>query len=81
MKDNNAAPIFAGAPPLAEGILTQRVILSLLDKEHPPYAKWLPPIPQMYVYDAATLSGEIVTSDGEIKNLKELEIAWSFYNQ
>ncbi len=81
MKDNNAAPIFAGAPPLAEGILTQRVILSLLGKEHPPYAKWLPPIPQMYIYDAATLSGEIVTSDGEIKNLKELEIAWSVYNQ
>ena len=57
MKKNDAVPIFAGTPPLAEGLLSQRVILCLLNQEHPPYSKWLPPIPQMYVYDAATLSG------------------------
>lgn len=80
-KENNAIPIFSGAPPLAEGILTQRVILSLLDKEYPPYAKWLPPIPQMYIYDAATLEGEIVLSDGKFKNEKSLEITWENFDE
>lgn len=76
IKNKKAVPIFAGTPPLAEGILIQRVILNLLDKEYPPYAKWLPPIPQMYVYDAATLSGEVVTSDGTFKNKEELNVIW-----
>ena len=82
MKDNNGAvPIFAGAPPLAEGILVPRTILGLLDKEYSPYAKWLPPVPQMYVYDAATLSGEIITSDGKnFKNTDELDIIWNKYD-
>jgi molybdopterin/thiamine biosynthesis adenylyltransferase len=79
--NNKAVPIFAGAPPLAEGILTQRVILSLLDKEYAPYAKWLPPIPQMYIYDAATMTGEIVTSDGEFKNKQDLAITWNAYEK
>ncbi len=81
MKENDAVPIFAGTPPLAEGLLTQRTILCLLNQEHPPYAQWLPPIPQMYVYDAATFVGEMVTSDGKIKNLEELEITWNAYNR
>lgn len=81
IEQTKAVPIFTGAPPLAEGILTQRVILSLINKEFPPYGKWLPPIPQMYIFDAGTLSGEIVTSDGNFKNKKELEILWSNYDK
>ena len=81
ISENNAVPIFAGAPPLAEGILSQRVILSLLNKEFPPYAKWLPPIPQMYFYDAATFEGEFVTSNGKFVNEKELEIIWKAYDE
>ncbi|MDG2916227.1 ThiF family adenylyltransferase [Bisgaard Taxon 10/6] len=79
MLEKDTVPIFAGTPPLAEGILIQRVILALIDKEYPPYAKWLPPIPQMYVYDAATLTGEIVTADGNYKNREELKIMWQHY--
>ncbi|MBF0786035.1 thiamine biosynthesis protein ThiF [Muribacter muris] len=75
-----AVPIFTGAPPLAEGILIQRVILSLIDKEFPPYGKWLPPIPQMYIFEAGNLNGELVTSDGTFKNKKELEIIWGENN-
>ena len=81
MKDNNAAPIFAGAPPLAEGILTQRVILSLLDREYPPFAKVLEPIPQMYIYNAATFEGEFVISDGEFKNRELLDMKWQAFDQ
>ncbi|MGK2740361.1 ThiF family adenylyltransferase [Tepidicaulis sp. LMO-SS28] len=73
---NDAVPIFAGAPPLAEGILTQRVALSLINKEYPPYAEWLPPIPQMYCYDAATFHGQLVTSDGRFKNEGTLAVTW-----
>lgn len=80
LKTNNAVPIFAGSPPLAEGILVQRTILGLIDKEYPPYAKWLAPIPQMYVYDAATLTGEIVTSDGHFKNTRELDVTWKAFD-
>ena len=74
---HGAVPIFAGTPPLAEGILTQRVALELIEKEHPPYAEWLPPIPQMYCYDAATLQGQFVTSDGTFKNAASLEVTWN----
>ncbi len=74
---NMAVPIFAGAPPLAEGLLTQRVALILIGREHPPYAEWLPPIPQMYCYDAATLQGQFVTSDGSFKNIESLERTWT----
>lgn len=81
MQDNNGAvPIFAGAPPLAEGILVPRTILGLLGKEYSPYAKWLPPIPQMYAYDAATLTGEIITSDGNFKNTDEQKIIWDKFD-
>lgn len=79
IEETKAVPIFTGAPPLAEGILIQRVILSLINKEYPPYGKWLPPIPQMYIFDAGTLNGEIVTSDGNFKNKEELEILWKSY--
>lgn len=81
IKTNQAVPIFTGAPPLAEGILIQRVILSLIGKEHQPYGKWLPPIPQMYIYNANTLSGEFVTSDGSFKNKEELQVTWSNYDK
>lgn len=77
---NNAVPIFAGAPPLAEGILTQRVALSLIDKEYPPYGEWLPPIPQMYCYDAAMLRGQMVTSDGMFKNDGSLRMTWDSFH-
>lgn len=80
LKDNNAVPIFAGAPPLAEGLLVQRTILGLIDREYPPYAKWLAPIPQMYAYDAASLSGEMITSDGSFKNTQELEVTWKAFD-
>lgn len=80
IKQNDTVPIFAGTPPLAEGILIQRIALCLLDQEYPPYAKWLPPVPQMYVYDAATLSGEMVTSAGKILNLEELEVTWDNFD-
>ncbi len=80
MNDNGAVPIFAGAPPLAEGLLVPRTILGLLDKEYPPYAKTLPPVPQMYVYDSATLEGEVITSDGEFKNLEELDLVWNKFD-
>lgn len=79
-ENNGSVPIFAGAPPLAEGILVPRTILGLLDKEYPPFAKWLPPIPQMYYYDAATLNGEIVTSDGTFKNTAELDVTWKNFD-
>lgn len=77
IKENDALPIFAGAPPLAEGFLTQRVILCLLDIEYPPYAKTLPPIPNIYIYDAATLSGDFYLSNGEIHNQNEIKKMWS----
>ena len=77
--ETDALPIFAGAPPLAEGFLTQRVILCLLDKEYQPYAKTLPPIPYIYIYDAATLSGDIYLSDGSLKNSGEIEKMWQPY--
>jgi molybdopterin/thiamine biosynthesis adenylyltransferase len=73
---NKAVPIFAGGPPLAEGLLAQRCALILINKEHPPYAEWLPPIPQMYCYDAATLQGQFVTSDGTFKNAGSLQMMW-----
>lgn len=79
-ENEGSVPIFAGAPPLAEGILVPRTILGLLDIEYPPYAKWLPPVPQMYYYDAATLDGGLVTSDGEFKNADELEITWENFH-
>lgn len=41
--------------------------------EHPPYAKTLPPIPSIYIYDAAQLQGDIYFSDGEIKNQMEID--------
>lgn len=81
MNDNGAVPIFAGAPPLAEGILVPRTILGLIGKEYPPYAKALPPVPQMYVYDAATLEGEVITSDGTFKNLRELDLMWNKFDK
>ncbi len=64
MARNNAAPIFAGAPPLAEGILSQRAALVLADLEKAPFCAPLPPIPAMYCYDAATFEGVWVTADG-----------------
>ncbi|EGQ7035744.1 thiamine biosynthesis protein ThiF [Salmonella enterica] len=73
IKETDALPIFAGSPPVAEGLLTQRVILCLLDKEYPPYATTLPPIPSIYIYDAAQLSGAIYYSDGNIKNQMEID--------
>lgn len=76
IKENDTLPIFAGAPPLAEGFLTQRTILCLLDKEYLPYATPLPPIPSMYIYDAATLSGDFYLSDGEIHNKNETDEIW-----
>ena len=80
IKENDALPIFAGAPPLAEGFLTQRVILCLLDKEYPPYAQTLPPIPYIYIYDAATLSGDFYLSNGDLHNQNEIEKMWSSYD-
>lgn len=73
IKKTDALPIFAGSPPVAEGLLTQRAILCLLNMEHPPYAKTLPPIPSIYIYDAAQLQGDIYFSDGEIKNQMEID--------
>lgn len=64
MAQYNAAPIFAGAPPLAEGILSQRAALVLAGLERPPFCAPLPPIPAMYCYDAATFEGVWVTADG-----------------
>ncbi len=72
IKEKDFLPIFAGSPPLAEGFLTQRVILCLLDKEFPPYAKKLPPIPHIYIYDAATLSGGIYLSDGVLHDYNKI---------
>lgn len=80
IKENDALPIFAGAPPLAEGFLTQRVILCLLDKEYPPYAKPLPPIPSIYIYDAATLSGDFYESNGNLHNQDEIEKMWASHD-
>ena len=80
IKENDTLPIFAGAPPLAEGFLTQRVILCLLDKEVSPYATKLPPIPSIYIYDAATLSGGVYLSDGSLHNEKEIEEMWKNYD-
>ena len=77
IKENDALPIFAGAPPLAEGFLTQRVVLSLTGLDRAPYASTLPPIPQMYIYDAATLHGDIYTSNGDIANSGEIQRLWS----
>lgn len=78
--ENNYLPIFAGAPPLAEGFLTQRVILALIDREFPPYAQSLPPIPSMYIYDAATLSGGIYLSNGTIHNEQDIKKTWQEYD-
>lgn len=72
IKENDTLPIFAGSPPVAEGLLTQRAILCLINKEHEPYAKHLPPIPSIYIYDAAQMKGDIYISDGEIKNQSEI---------
>ncbi|MBF0785347.1 hypothetical protein E4T80_07725 [Muribacter muris] len=72
IKKNDSLPIFAGSPPVAEGLLTQRAILCLIDKEYPPYATTLPPIPSIYIYDAAQLQGDIYLSDGDIKNQIEI---------
>lgn len=80
IEEKDFLPIFAGAPPLAEGFLTQRVILCLLDKEFPPYAETLPPIPNIYIYDAATLSGGNYLSNGTLHNKKDIEIAWNSYD-
>jgi molybdopterin/thiamine biosynthesis adenylyltransferase len=80
VKENDALPIFAGAPPLAEGFLTQRAILCLLDKEYPPYAQVLPPIPYIYIYDAATLSGDFYLSNGTLHNQEEVEKMWNKYD-
>lgn len=74
IKEKDFLPIFAGSPPLAEGFLTQRVILCLLDKERPPYAVKLPPIPSIYIYDAATLSGGIYHSDGKLHDKNKVKI-------
>jgi len=77
MKENGGAvPIFTGAPPLAEGILTQRAALSLTGLEKPPYATWLPPVPAMYCYDALTFEGELLKADGTCSNDKSLEVLW-----
>lgn len=80
IKETDSLPIFAGAPPLAEGFLSQRVVLCLLDKEFPPYACTLPPIPYIHIYDAATLSGDIYLSDGHLKNSEELKRKWEMYD-
>jgi molybdopterin/thiamine biosynthesis adenylyltransferase len=80
-ENNGAVPIFAGAPPLAEGMLVSRTILGLLEREYEPYAKWLPPIPQMYYYDPATLIGEFITSDGTFKNDLSLERTWKMFDK
>jgi molybdopterin/thiamine biosynthesis adenylyltransferase len=73
IKKTDALPIFAGSPPVAEGLLTQRAILCLLNIEYPPYAETLPPIPSIYIYDAAQLQGGIYFSDGNIKNQMEID--------
>lgn len=80
IKETDSLPIFAGAPPLAEGFLTQRTVLCLLDKEFPPYAQKLPPIPHIYIYDAATLSGDFYISDGKLKNIDEINQKWKIYD-
>lgn len=80
IKETDSLPIFAGAPPLAEGFLSQRVILCLLDKEYPPYARTLPPIPYIHIYDAATLTGDIYLSDGYLKNTEDLKQSWEAYD-
>lgn len=80
IKETDSLPIFAGAPPLAEGFLSQRVVLCLLNKEFPPYAETLPPIPYIHIYDAATLSGGIYLSDGQLKNSDELNKKWENYD-
>ncbi|HEU5323294.1 MAG TPA: ThiF family adenylyltransferase [Methylomirabilota bacterium] len=80
MARNKAAPIFTGAPPLAEGLLIQRIALVLMDLERPPYATPLPPIPHMYCYDAATLEGHMVVSDGAFKNRAENEALWASHD-
>lgn len=77
IQENDALPIFAGAPPLAEGFLIQRVVLSLCGIDSPPHAHILPPIPEIYIYDAALLSGDFYHSDGEIKNLNVIKKLWS----
>lgn len=71
MSRNNAAPIFAGAPPLAEGILVQRAALVLANLEMAPFCNPLPPIPAMYCYDAATFEGVWVTADGRRESLPQ----------
>ncbi|OCG14916.1 hypothetical protein A9G24_06115 [Gilliamella sp. App6-5] len=73
IKKTDALPIFAGSPPVAEGLLTQRAILCLLNIEYPPYAETLPPIPSIYIYDAAQLQGGIYFSDGSIKKQMEID--------
>jgi molybdopterin/thiamine biosynthesis adenylyltransferase len=81
MKRNDAVPIFAGAPPLAEGILTQRAALALIGLERLPYATWLPPIPMMYCYDALTFEGDFVQSDGTQVNKDSLEKLWREFSR
>jgi hypothetical protein len=73
---HDALPIFAGAPPLAEGLLAQRITLALTGLERPPYCAVLDPIPNMYIYDAALLDGGMYTSDGTIRNADVLAKMW-----
>lgn len=76
IRKHDALPIFAGAPPLAEGFLAQRVTLVLSGLERPPYCAVLDPIPNMYIYDAALLDGGIYLSDGTLKNSDEIAKLW-----
>lgn len=81
MRRTKGVPIFTGAPPLAEGILIQRVALVLMGLEKPPYATWLPPIPAMYCYDALTFEGEFVKSDGTQMNAEALALLWREFDR
>jgi molybdopterin/thiamine biosynthesis adenylyltransferase len=81
MHKTKGVPIFTGTPPLAEGILIQRVALVLMGLEKPPYATYLPPIPAMYCYDALTFEGEFVTSDGTQPNVESVASMWRDFDR
>jgi molybdopterin/thiamine biosynthesis adenylyltransferase len=81
MQKTRGVPIFTGTPPLAEGILIQRVALVLMGLEKPPYATWLPPIPAMYCYDALTFEGEFVKSDGTQMNAEAVALLWREFDR
>jgi molybdopterin/thiamine biosynthesis adenylyltransferase len=81
MYKTKGVPIFTGTPPLAEGILIQRVALVLMGLERPPYATYLPPIPTMYCYDALTFEGEFVTSDGTQPNADTVARLWDDFDR